>query len=237
MVTSMEDSMPQLQQLLNQRHGPYSSFVPKTLKSNVLLMKATPLHLDIQCTVFLGTIRENTENQREYTERMWAEDVGKWRSYFGATEEWIEDVQKAELQNQEETLLELGAKAYYQIPMLPLENSPQLLNSSDAITKTEQALAKLNTLPQGGLIRVIHLGSGYASFLYDAVTYLLKEWRNPDGTARTGKGLQFITSGDTLRRDLSDFCQWLCISGVCDEVAYYNTEQYHPFGQCHMEYH
>jgi hypothetical protein len=186
----------------------YLSFVPQTLQSNVLLMTARPLQPDKKTTVFLGTIRPN------YIPAMWAQDVQQWQ------------------QN-------LGAQHYLEIQLFPLGETPELaqqLNASDAIPKILTALQSLNNLPKGEHIRIICLGTGYSSFLYTALTYLLKEWRNSDGTQRTGKFMQFITSGDTGKRDLSDFCQWLCISGVCESIEFYDTQRYHPFGQCHTEY-
>jgi hypothetical protein len=110
------------------------------------------------------------------------------------------------------------------------------LDSTDAIPKINQLLELANQLPAGQMLRIICLGTGYSGFLYEAITYLLQEWTEPGGALRGNKLLQFITSGDTENRDLCDFCQWLCISGVCQYVTYYNTKQYHPFGFAKAQY-
>jgi hypothetical protein len=146
-----------------------------------------------------------------YTEEMWKIDVQKWQA-------------------------QLGNQSYYYIGLLPLPESPDQLNTSDAIPKIERALDDINQLTPGAKLRVIVLGTGHAGFLYEALTFLLREWKEPNGSLRKGKYMQFITSGDTKDRNISDFCQWLCISGVCENIEFYNTMKYHPFGYCSSEY-
>lgn len=182
------------------------SFIPREQLSNVLVMKSKQPRKENMSTAFIGVLRSN------YIQPMWHEDVQKWKNHFG--------------QNQ----------PYYEIPLLPIPQHAEVLDSSDAILKIEQALKDMNELPPDVKIRVVCLGTGYSNFLYDALTYLLKEWKNPDGTLRKAKHMQFVTSGDTSRRDLSNFCQWLCISDTCQTVEFYNTHVYHPFGFCSAEY-
>jgi len=130
----------------------------------------------------------------------------------------------------------LGSGPYFEIPLLPLSEAHNLLDSTDAIPKIENALQVINMLPNGELIRVVNLGTGYSHFLYEAITYLLKEWKDSDGAPRTAKYMQFITSGDTAENSLANFCQWLCVSGLCENIEFYNTRKYHPFGYCSAEY-
>jgi len=148
--------------------------------------------------------------RQNYTRPMWDADVQKWMS-------------------------KLGTQRYYYIILQPW-GERDAMDSTDAIPKMEQALLDINTLPAGEKIRVIVLGTGHAGFLFDALSYLLREWKNSTGTARTGKYLQFITAGDTEKRSWCHFCQWLCISEVCETVEFYNTMSYHPFGFCSAEY-
>jgi len=149
---------------------------------------------------------------------MWREDVRKWQDHLGPLQQ-----------------------TFYEIPLLPvvINNEIQdVMDSADAIPKIEAALTAINALAVGEKIRLVALGTGYSHFLYEAITYLLKEWKEPNGRHRAfdGKHLQFITSGDTEKRCLSDFCQWLCISGACRSVEFRNTMKYNPFGYCSSEY-
>jgi len=162
-------------------------------------------------TCFIGTIRQN------YTFEMWRVDVDKWKDHFGAD------------------------LVYYEIPLLPLvinNRALDALESSDAIDKIETALHAINVLPPNEMVRLVCLGTGHAHFLFEAIAYLLKEWREPSGSPRSteSKQMQLVTSGDTKERDLSNFCQWLCISGACSFVEFYNTMTYHPFGFCSADY-
>lgn len=186
------------------------SFIPTVQKSGLLFMTSSAGNMwnkQHMPTVFIGTIRLN------YDERLWDEDVLKWKQHIGS--EGID---------------------YYEIQLRPLIEDDEILDSADAIPKIEAALEMANKLPADSRIRVINLGTGYSNFLYHAVTYLLKEWRDTDGKFRVGKHMQFVTSGDTLFRDLADFCKWLCISDTCQSVEFYNTNWYHPFGRCDEQY-
>lgn len=149
--------------------------------------------------------------RRNYTEEMWAEDVKLWMRHY-------------------------GNQLYSLIPILPNNEVPDAINSRDAIAKVENELQNIRQLPVGEKLRIILLGTGHSGFVYDAITYLLREWSEPNGMPRKGKYIQFVTSGDTKDRDMSNFCQWLCISGVCENIEFYNTMQYHPFGYCRAEY-
>jgi len=187
------------------------SFIPREQKSKSLLMvSAEPTQKNLS-TCFIGTIRQN------YTSEMWRQDVEKWKDHFGADQ------------------------AYCEIPLLPLtinNRTLDALESSDAIPKIETALQSINVLLPSEMVRLVCLGTGHSHFLFEAIAYLLKEWREPSGSLRPteSKQLQLVTSGDTKERDMSNFCQWLCISGACSVVEFYNTMTYHPFGYCSSDY-
>jgi len=149
--------------------------------------------------------------RKNYTKEMWQYDIDKWTKC-------------------------LGSQRNYYIQMDPLSGR-DALNSSDAIPKMEKALEHVNQLAAGEKLRIIVLGTGHAAFLYEALTYILREWKEPSGEPRSGKYMQFITSGDTKDRDWSHYCQWLCIAGICENVEFYNTRSYHPFGFCSAEFH
>jgi hypothetical protein len=185
----------------------HMSFIPSELRSNVILMKSQPLKQEDMPTVFLGTLRPN------FPDDMWKDDVENWKSY-----------------------LHIGTGKSFEVSLKPLSQATDRLDSRDAITKIETALEHINTLASGEKLRVIVLGTGYSAFLYDALTYLLREWKEPDGKLRTNKYMQLFTSGDTGKRDINNFCQWLCISGACECIEYINTMKYHPFGYCSSGY-
>lgn len=185
------------------------AFIPQLQRSNIIVMKSEPLFMQHMPTAFIGTIRPN------YTNEMWHTDIAHWKAHFEAAGV-----------NQD----------YEEIQLRPLQEKPEALDCTDAIPKTELMLKRINQLPANEGIRVIVLGTGHSSFLYDAISYLLREWRQPDGQPRMDKHMQFITSGDTKNRDMSDYCQWLCISGVCPNITFYNTMKYHPFGYCNFQY-
>jgi len=158
-------------------------------------------------TTFIGTIRAN------YTAPMWQADVQKWKDHL------------------------VLQKRHYEIPLMPLVINDQVLDimdSSDAIPKIGAALEALNTVPVGEKIRLICLGTAHCHFLFQAIAHLLKEWKEPRGNLRPlrNKHVQFITSGDTRDRNMDHFCPWLCISGACHSIEFYNTIMYHRFGYC-----
>jgi len=187
------------------------SFIPREQKSKSLLMVSAEPRTKKLATCFIGTIRQN------YPYEMWRQDVEMWKDHFGADQ------------------------AYYDIPLLPLvinNRSVDAMNSTDGIPKIEAALQAINNLIPNEMVRLVCLGTGHAHFLFDAIAYLLKEWKDPSGSLRSteSKQIQLVTSGDTKERDMSNFCQWLCISGACSVVEFYNTMTYHPFGYCSSDY-
>lgn len=193
-------------------HVEHYSFIPSQLRSNVLVMKAEPLNRSKMVTLFVGTIRVN------YTDMMWREDVDQWKKHFGPEPH----------------------NTYFEIDLLPVRQATgetlDQMNSRDAIPKIEQAMVSLNQVEKESFIRIVCLGTGFSQFLYEAIQFILSEWKNPDGTDRKDKHLQFVTSGDTKNNDLCSFCRWLCVSGVCKTVEFYNTKEYHPFGYCAASY-
>jgi len=208
----MHQMIDHLRQMSGQSSAPsesHLSFIPENLRSNVLLMTAQPLRQESMTTIFLGTIGPN------YIDEMWKIDVDNWQK-------------------------NLNHQPCIEIKMLPsidratgtVTNS---LNAVDSIPKVENALKTLNATPHGGNLRVVFLGTAFSAFVYDAVTYLLKEWKGPTGSGRS-KNLQFITSGDSATKALCNFCEWLCVAGICDTVEFYNTKNYHPFGYCSLKY-
>lgn len=121
-----------------------------------------------------------------------------------------------------------------EIPLLPViaqsGDVKDSLDARDAIPKIQAALNTLNVL-NDTKIRIVILGTGCAHFLFEAITYVLKEWHH-----NYPKQVQFFTSGDTGNSDFSKFCQWLCISKVCETIEFINTMDYHPFGFCATAY-
>jgi hypothetical protein len=187
------------------------SFIPQEQRSRSLVMLSTEPTKKNLTTCFIGTIRKN------YTFEMWRQDVEKWKNHFGPDLEYTE------------------------IPLLSLVINGKVLDaidSTDAIPKIETALQAINQLPGTEMVRLVCLGTGHCHFLFQAIAYLLKEWRDPLGSLRSleSKQIQFVTSGDTEERDMSNFCQWLCISSACNVVEFHNTMTYHPFGYCSADY-
>jgi len=209
----LQQMMAQLRQMSGQSLVPsesHLSFIPENLRSNVLLMSAQPLRQESMTTIFLGTLGQN------YVDEMWKIDVDNWQK-------------------------NLNHQPFIEVKMLPSMDHAtgtvtDSLNSVDSIPKIENALKTLNASPHGGNLRVVFLGTAFSAFVYDALTYLLKEWKGPTGSGRISKSLQFITSGDSGKKDLCNFCEWLCVAGICDTVEFYNTKNYHPFGYCNLKY-
>lgn len=197
----------------------HHAFIPQQQRSNVLYMTSRPLTGDTMSTIFIGTIRPN------YTEEMWQEDVRNWKEHLGDHPYYSIDLQPVSEPHDDPN--SIGGSTLRMVDRL---------DSKKGIPKIESALQAMNALPAGERIRVIILGTGYSQFSYDSITYMLREWKDPSGTARTGKHMQFITSGDTKKRDMNHFCQWLCITGICQSIEFYNTHNYHPFGFCKLEY-
>jgi len=208
-----QGSMANMFAAIREEHGQtddpspnYLSFIPNQLRSNVLLMTSQSLRRDHMSTLFLGTIRPN------YREEMWTSDVQKWQE-------------------------QLGPQTFFEVKMIPIYRAPfRELDTGDAVKKVEIALGHMNNLEDSSRIRIICLGTGHSSLLFRAITYLLKEWRNRDGTLRSTKHLQLYTSGDTAKSDMFCFCKWLCISGTCETIEFYDTQDYRPFGYCQPQY-
>jgi hypothetical protein len=110
-----------------------------------------------------------------------------------------------------------------QIKLKPVAGTRDKLDTQDAINLLQQALSKINNV--ASCIRIVRVGITGTNFFFDAVKYLLKEW-NFNGN----KKVKFVTAGDN-GTEMFDFCRSLCLSGVCAEIEFYNTHDYHPFGQ------
>jgi hypothetical protein len=178
------------------------SFLPTTVRSPVLQMRAVPYEYKDIFTVFMGTIRPS------YTKERWEKDLTHWREI-------------------------MKCQSFVDIEIMPMMSEGKMrdaTDSLDAIPKIEKAIEKLNQLEDKAPIRLVCLGNGFSNFIYDAITFLLREWKNSDGSTRTEKHLEFVTCGDTRNTDLCNYCRWLTVSKVCTAVDFYNTMEYHPFG-------
>jgi hypothetical protein len=172
----------------------FLSFFPGRLRDPVLQMTAVPMTTQLLPTFIIGTIAD------AYTNEMWDKDVAEVCQHFN-----------------------LSQGHYYPIKMIPVEGSPKVLNSADAIHQIETALQNIARVESW--IRIVRIGIANTVFFFDAVSYLLKEWQY------TGdKQVQFVTTGDAHDNECSQFCKSLCLSGVCKVLQFYNTHDYHPFG-------
>lgn len=142
---------------------------------------------------------------QSYTDEMWKKDVIQVGIHFN-------------LDTEDETKVFL-------IKLISLKDSPTKMDTPNAIKQMEAALEKINTVH---CIRIVRIGVSGSEFDFNAVSYLLKEWILPIGTFT--KQMQFVTAGDTKNHTFLEFCKSLCVSGVCPEIEFYNTHDYHPFG-------
>jgi len=191
---------------LNEMRKPckaHLSFFPSSVKGNVLKMTSTSLTIELLPTIIIGTISQ------AYDENMWEKDVSEVGKHFSLNPD--DDVANV-----------------LQIKMEPLSDDPEKLDSAKAIALIERALFHINT---GSRIRIVSVGISSTSFFFDAVSYLLKEWKSED------KLVQFVTSGDTSEHTIFEFCKSLCLSGICKEIEFYNTTNYHPFGYFKSKWH
>ena len=104
----------------------------------------------------------------------------------------------------------LGAQPYSEIQMIPsidqaTQQPTDALNSVDAIPKIENALKVLNVIPQGGHLRIVCLGTAFSAFLYEAVTYLLKEWKDPVETVAPVKTYTSLHQAPRQRMSCATF--------------------------------
>lgn len=116
----------------------------------------------------------------------------------------------------------------FAIKMISTADNPKVLDTAKAIKLMEMAVFKINA---GDRIRIVRIGISSTEFFFEAVSYLLNQWSAKE------KKVQFVTSGDTDRNKMYSFCKSLCISGYCQELEYYNTQDYHPFGFFKSEWH
>lgn len=144
-----------------------------------------------------------------YDEGMWDKDIGEVETHFHL--KVSDDVNKV-----------------FAIKMEPLPDNPQVMDSAKAIKLMERAVFHINA---GNRIRIVRVGISSTEFFYEAVSYLLNQW-----TAQE-KIVHFVTTGDTKRNKMFEFCKSLCLSGACKEIEYYDTRDYHPFGYFKSEWH
>lgn len=76
------------------------------------------------------------------------------------------------------------------------------------------------------MLRIVSVGVGYTEFLFEALEFLLKEWRQPVEE----KNVQFIIRNDTVNRRFINFWEDACIKKLCQYVQYVNLSKYLPFG-------
>lgn len=211
-VQELRQLLQNLREDNEQRPDPgieHLSFIPPGLKSNVICMQSRPLTGRALPTIFVGTVRPN------YVQTMWEMDVQKWRN-----------------------CLSIGLnQTQIQLQFLPLPDRPEALDVSDAIPKVEAAKATLRVLPNPTPIRFVILGTGHSAFLHQAIEHLLREWCGPSGEPRASKDVEFFIDGDSKSKYLLQFCKWLCISNICDNLTLVNTMDYHPFGYASREFH
>jgi len=144
-----------------------------------------------------------------YTDLTWQEDVQWWKQHFKCTQNRI-------------------------IKLLAHEEAG-MIDVHDAIPKLDDTLNEMNTLSTQK-IRVIILGCAMdRKFMFKAITSLLQRWGEAQQKPRKDIEMEFVTGGD-LSHKLSEFCQWLCMCGICKTITFYNTMRYHPFGKCKLEF-
>lgn len=116
----------------------------------------------------------------------------------------------------------------FAIKMESTPDNPKVLDTAKAIKLMEMAVYRINA---GDHIRIVRVGISSTEFFLEAVSYLLKQWSAKE------KKVQFVTSGDTDHNEMFSFCKSLCLSGICQEIEYYNTQDYHPFGFFKSKWH
>ena len=145
-----------------------------------------------------------------YSSVMWKNDVASWSAKFPNST--IVDIQ-----------------------LTSVRNSPNVLDSADAILKIKEALSVINLIDDKTPLRLILLGTRYASFIPKTIRYLLTEWKTQDGENRTQKKLLLVISNTTQAERYFKLCQQLCLTGACHSVQFYNTDYYYPFGYYHED--
>jgi hypothetical protein len=231
------------------------AFVPNKFCNNSLLIGSKPIKFETLHTVFIGIVTD------EYADDMWGNDVKKWLVKFGfkprdeppaleqlAIEPRGEPLALVPESHRQDRDSAAGAGVltsdpYYEIKLRAVQRmkngklkETDQLNAPDAIAEIERLLHDVNQLPiEGSNIRIVIMGIAFTHFMFDAITHLLKEWCYDDGSPRSNKGVQFITNGDPTGDELN-FCQWLCISGICQAIEFINTRNYYPFGKCAESY-
>jgi len=179
------------------------SFFPGNLRGKVLKMTSVDLTTESLPTIVIGTISAG------YDEDMWDKDLIEVGAHFHLSV--TDDVNNV-----------------FVIKMEPLPDNPRVMDSAKAIKLMERAVFHINT---GNRIRIVCVGISSTKFFYEAVSYLLTQWK------ATEKKVQFVTTGDDKRNKRLEFCKSLCISGACNEIEYYDTHDYHPFGFFKSEWH
>ena len=139
-----------------------------------------------------------------YPGSMYKNDVKNWNSKFNTSE-------------------------IHQVEFKSHMDSPELMDRSDAITKINEALERMNEIPNGSPVRLILVGPGHTQFILEAIKHLMKMWKVKDGE-RSEKKLCMVISGDTPSEENFELCKQLCLTGVCNSIHFYNTMYYNPFG-------
>jgi hypothetical protein len=199
----------------NQPSEEHLAFIPDYLNDNVITLSAARLSRNNMKTVLTGI------TTGIYTPSMWENDARKWTNHF-----------------------QLLLQNCIEVKMLEMRDSPGKVDCARAVVEINRALEELSKVPCGEFIRVIFLGPAVSQLTLDTLTYLVREWKTPDNTARyaTDKKLQVVTTGElektAIGKDYNMFnlCKKLCIAGVCQSIEFYNTMQYYPFGYYRKSY-
>jgi hypothetical protein len=187
----------------------HKAFVPQNVPAELLLIQAQQTSSQHNMPTFImGTIA------RLYTEDMFAADVQRVGQHFGIDTTNPDQVRVIKMK-----------------PILKDDGTASdLLDADQAVRDILGAIAVLNhhTL---AYFRIIRLGPTGTKLFYQGVKQILKKWQT------TGpKQIQFVTTSDSEDEEILRFCKSLCLSGLCHQIQYYNTQDYHPFGDFHSEW-
>ena len=109
------------------------------------------------------------------------------------------------------------------LKIMPSATAMTVINRKLANQEVERIIKEIP--PECTEVRIVRLGLADAQYLYDAIKHIVKEI-----SKIAKKKIHFVTNGETSKIDVMDLCRSLVLSESCEELFYYNIDNYQPFG-------
>lgn len=104
-------------------------------------------------------------------------------------------------------------------------NDPNVINAQDAGENVRRIMNDLKFMPidKAQKIRFVHIGNSPNRLVFEAYKVIVREWQ------ASSKFIQYV--GKHENKLVLNFWKSICNEGLCNEVEYFITDDYFPFGE------